>query len=214
MNFVPRDISEYAEKHTSPENEVLYQLNRETHLTTIMPQMIAGHLQGAFLRMMSMMVRPKNVLEIGTFTGYSAICLCAGLQDGGKVHTIDINEELVDIQQQYFEKSACQNKIQTYVGNAMEIVPTIGEQFDMVWIDADKVNYSNYYNMAFDKVRKGGYIMADNVLWSGSVVQPNTLSKGSIELDAYNKMVNNDPRVENILLPIRDGIMIAVKLVD
>ncbi|MGB1207073.1 MAG: O-methyltransferase [Chitinophagales bacterium] len=212
MDFIPKQLANYAEQHTSQESDVLYGLYRDTHIKTIMPQMIAGHLQGAFLSMMSFMIQPKQILEVGTFTGYSAICLCAGLQKSGMLHTIDINEELQSMQQQYFEKAGVTEKIKPYIGNALDIIPKIEATFDLVFLDADKINYANYYDMVFEKVRKGGYIIADNVLWSGKVLDQQK-DKDTAALDAYNKKIQNDNRVQNILLPIRDGIMIARKMV-
>ena len=211
MDFIPKQLADYAEQHTSKETDSLHSLYRETHIKTIMPQMIAGHLQGAFLSMMSFMIQPKQILEVGTFTGYSAICLCSGLQENGMLHTIDINEELQSMQKQYFEKAGVSEKITPHIGNALDIIPTIDATFDIVFLDADKINYANYYDMVFDKVRKGGYIIADNVLWSGKVLEEQK-DKDTAALDAYNKKIQEDTRVQNILLPIRDGIMIARKM--
>lgn len=212
MNFLPREISAYAAQHTTSETDVLYALNRETHLKVLTPQMLSGHLQGAFLRMISHMIRPKNILEVGTYTGYSAICLCAGLQEGGMLHTIDINEELAAMQQKYFEKSGLQHKITTHIGDALEIIPKISTKFDLAFIDADKMNYPTYYELIFDKIEKGGYLLADNVLWSGKVTKKlKEGDKATKGLLTFNQLVQQDERVENILLPIRDGIMIARK---
>lgn len=211
MSFIPETINDYAKAHTSPETDYLYQLYRETYLKTIMPQMVAGHLQGATLRMLSQMIRPKNILEIGTFTGYSAICLAAGLQKGGQLHTIDINEELAAIQTRYFEKAGLSQQIKRYIGNAIELIPQINETFDLVFLDADKVRYPNYYDLVFDKVNPGGYILADNILWSGKVINPKPNDYQSKGIDQYNKQVQQDDRVENVLLPIGDGIMIVRK---
>ena len=211
MDFIPKQLADYAEQHTSKETDSLHNLYRETHIKTIMPQMIAGHLQGAFLSMMSFMIQPKQILEVGTFTGYSAICLCSGLQENGMLHTIDINEELQSMQKQYFEKAGVSEKITAHIGNALDIIPTIDATFDIVFLDADKINYANYYDMVFDKVRKGGYIIADNVLWSGKVLEEQK-DKDTAALDAYNKKIQEDTRVQNSLLPIRDGIMIARKM--
>jgi predicted O-methyltransferase YrrM len=212
MEFLPEPLSQYAESHTTPETEVLQQLNRETHAKILMPRMLSGHLQGQFLSMISHMVKPKAVLEIGTYTGYSAICLAAGLQDGGVLHTIDINEELEEMVTAFISKAGLQNKIKNHIGNALKIIPTLKETFDLVFIDADKINYSNYYNLVFDKVRTGGFIMADNVLWSGKVLDEKK-DKDTQAIHDYNSKLQNDPRVENVLLPIRDGIMIARKIV-
>ena len=212
MDFIPKQLADYAEQHTSNETAVLHGLYRETHIKTIMPQMIAGHLQGAFLSMISFMVQPKQILEVGTFTGYSAICLCSGLQENGMLHTIDINEELQSMQKHYFEQAGVSEKITSYIGNALDIIPQIEGTFDLVFLDADKINYANYYDMVFEKVRQGGYIMADNVLWSGKILDDKK-DVDTAALDAYNKKIQSDDRVQNILLPIRDGIMIARKMV-
>ncbi len=214
MNFFSEALEAYIENHTTPEPEVLKELNRETHAHVLMPQMLSGHLQGRFLKMLTCMIQPKQVLEIGTFTGYSGISIAEGLKDGGTIHTIDINEELLAMVQKYVKESGTEKKVKTYTGNASEIIPTMNYVFDMVFIDADKKNYSNYYDIVFDKVRKGGYIIADNVLWSGKVVEK--ASKPDVDTKAimdYNNKVTSDPRVENVLVPIRDGLMIARKLV-
>lgn len=210
MRFLPEEIENYAALHSLKEDEVLQQLNRETHLNILMPQMISGHIQGNFLRMMSFMIKPKNILEIGSFTGYSAICLAQGLQENGKLYTIDINEELEDMCRTYFDKAGLKNKIDYRIGNALDIIPGINETFDLVFIDADKINYSNYYDLVFSKVNKGGFILADNVLWSGKVTQEKK-NKDTQALHDYNTKITNDERVENYLVPIRDGIMVARK---
>lgn len=210
MKFLPDEIEEYAAKFSTKEDEVLHQLNRETHLKIMLPQMLSGHIQGNFLKMMSYMVRPKNILEIGTFTGYSAICLAQGLQEGGKLFTIDINKELEDMCRKYFAKANLEDKIDYRIGDAIEIIPTINETFDLVFIDADKLNYSNYFDLVIDKVKPGGFIIADNVLWSGKVCKE-IKDKDTAALHAYNQKINDDPRVENYLVPIRDGLMVAKK---
>ena len=212
MDFLPEKIDQYAENHTSPESEVLANLNRDTQAKILRARMLSGHLQGRTLSMMSHMMRPKRILEIGTYTGYSALCLAEGLTEDGLLHTIDINEELEDFTQSYFDKSEDGKKIKMHIGNAMEIIPELNETWDMVFIDADKSNYANYYNLVFDHVRPGGFIIADNVLWSGKVVEP--LKPQDIDTKAlleFNDMVTKDERVENVLLPIRDGLMAARK---
>lgn len=211
MNLVDQNIENYAALFSSPEEEVLAKLNRETHLKVLLPQMLSGHIQGNFLKMMSQMLQPKRVLEIGTFTGYSAICFARGLAQNGLLHTIDINEELEPMVRKYFKEAGVENQIKYHIGNALEIIPTLNETFDLVFIDADKINYSNYYDMVFDKVRQGGFIIADNVLWSGKVTQEKH-DKDTAALHAYNQKINNDTRVENYLVPIRDGLMVAHKL--
>ncbi len=211
MQFLPKEIEEYTKKFSAPENEVLKDLNRETHLHVMMPQMLSGHIQGNFLKMFSYMLRPKKILEIGTYTGYSAICLAQGLAPDGRLYTIDINEELEDMCRSYFKKADLEQQIDYRIGNAIEMISSIDELFDVVFIDADKQNYSNYYDLVFDKVAKGGFILADNVLWSGKVAKE-PKDKDTKALDEYNKKVQLDPRVENYLVPIRDGIMVARKL--
>lgn len=213
MEFLPIEIEQYSQEHTQKETEVLYNLNRETHLKVLIPRMLSGHIQGRILSMFSHMLKPKNVLEIGTYTGYSAICFAEGMQPDGKLVTIDINNELETMATSYFEKSGYGNQIDMRVGNAIDIIPTLDMKFDLVFIDADKHNYSNYYDLVIDKVNQGGFIIADNVLWSGKVltdeVNTDTDTKA---LDEYNKKINSDPRVENMLMPVRDGLMVARKL--
>jgi predicted O-methyltransferase YrrM len=207
------DYEKYAEDHTSPEADYLYKLNRETHLKTMYPRMISGHLQGQFLKMISCMIRPRKVLEIGTFTGYSSINLAQGLAEGGTLHTIDSNAESVEIGKKYFNKAGVENKIQIHIGNALEIIPTLNETFDLVFIDADKENYLNYYKLVFDKLRVGGFILADNAFWSGKVFTKQKGSDKEVEgIIAFNDFVQNDERVENMLLPLRDGVMMVRKL--
>ncbi|MBL7777570.1 MAG: O-methyltransferase [Chitinophagales bacterium] len=211
MQFLPDIIEHYIAEQSSPEDDVLRSLSRETHLKIQMPQMLSGHLQGMMLETFSRMMRPKRILEIGTFTGYSAICLSKGLAEGGLLHTIDVNEELKDFCAKYFEKAGVEKHIKHHIGKAADIIPSLNETFDLVFIDADKQNYSLYYDLAFDKVRKGGYIIADNVLWSGKVVQEQK-DKDTAAIHAYNEKVKNDSRVSNFILPLRDGLHIAVKL--
>ena len=177
MRFLPEALDTYIENHTSPENEVLEKLSRDTYAHVLSPNMLSGQVQGRFLKMITTMIQPKNVLEIGTFTGYSGICIAEGLNDGCTLHTIDINEELKGMVTKYVKESGQEKRIKIYTGNALDIIPTIDCVFDMVFIDADKRNYSNYYDVVFDKVRKGGYIIADNVLWSGKVVETKNLTK-------------------------------------
>lgn len=214
MDFLPEEIDQYVEAHTRPESDILKALNRETYAKILMPRMLSGHLQGQVLRMFSLMIKPKNILEIGTFTGYSAICLSEGLQEGGKLTTIDINPELEEMARKYFIKAGCENNIDYHIGNALKIIPNLNLKFDLVFIDADKENYSNYYDLVFDMVNTGGYIIADNVLWSGRVVDTNAkLDKDTKAIIAYSKKVNSDERVENVLFPIRDGLLVARKIV-
>lgn len=213
MEFIDEDLQRYAEEHTSPESELLHEVNRQTHLHVMKPRMLSGHLQGRLLTMFSQMIQPRQILEIGTYTGYSAICLAEGLQQGGTLHTIDINEELEDRVRSYFKKAGLRNSIRYYIGNALEVIPTIEATFDLVFIDADKINNAQYYDMVIDKVRTGGYIITDNVLWSGKVLEKyrKKLDEDTAALLAFNKKVHEDPRVENILLPVRDGLLVARK---
>ncbi len=213
MDFIAKEIEEYAEEFTREEGEVLAALNRETYAKVMTPRMLSGHLQGQVLRMFSQMIKPKTILEIGTYTGYSALCMADGLQEGGKLITIDVNEELQDIISRHFQKSGNADKLDARVGNALEIIPTLAERFDLVFIDADKENYSNYFDLVFDKLNVGGYIIADNVLWSGKVLKDDSqLDKDTIALKNYAKKVKADARVENVMMPIRDGLLIARKL--
>jgi caffeoyl-CoA O-methyltransferase len=212
MQFPDPLINQYAETHSTPEAEILAELNRETHLKMLMPQMLSGHLQGNILKMFSRMIKPYGILEIGTFTGYSSICLASGLAHDGFLITIDINEELKLMAEKYFEKAGLQHKIEMRTGDATEIIPTLKDNFDLVFIDADKLNYSNYYDLVFDKVNPGGFILADNVLWSGKVLEQNTGNdKDTQAIKDFNKKVLNDNRVESVILPVRDGINVIWK---
>lgn len=213
MEFISPELDNYVCSHTNEEPAVLYELNRKTNLEVLRPRMLSGHFQGRVLSMLSKMIQPTNVLEIGTYTGYSALCLAEGLSENGKLVTIDINEELEDLIQEYIDKSDYSDKIEFILGNAMEIIPSLKQEFDLVFIDADKQNYSNYYDLIFDKVKKGGYIIADNVLWSGKVTEDyNTTDRDTQLIMEFNKKVQEDIRVENVLFPIRDGLMIARKI--
>jgi len=205
----------YAEKHTTPEPEVLSKLTRETHLSQVHPQMLSGHLQGTLLRMISRMICPQRILEIGTFTGYSAINLAMGLGNDrpGFLHTIEVNQEQEERIRRYIMESGMDEKIILHIGDALEIIPTLDETWDLVYIDADKPNYLNYYNMIFDRLRKGGFILADNALWDGKVLKERSrLDKDTLGIVKFNEFVQNDPRVENMILPFRDGIMLVRKL--
>jgi caffeoyl-CoA O-methyltransferase len=213
MKFLAEEIEEYSVAHTENESALLKSLNRETHANVLSPRMLSGHLQGRFLSMISRMIRPDRILEIGTYTGYSALCLCEGLNPGGKLISIDINEELETFTRSYFNQTPYKDQIDYRIGNAVDMIPSISDTFDLVFIDADKINYSSYFNLCLDKVRTGGFIIADNVLWSGKVVQP--LAKNDKDTQAlldFNRMVHEDSRVSNILLPIRDGLMVLQKL--
>ena len=209
MHFLSEDLENYIEQHSQNEPELLAQLNKETYQKILLPRMLSGHFQGRVLSMLSKLIRPVNILEIGTYTGYSALCLCEGIQENGVLHTIDIKEELVNFQRQYFDKSQWGNQIVQHLGEALDLIPTIDLKFDLVFIDADKENYINYYNLIISKMNKGGIILSDNVLWSGKVLdelKPNDLeTKVLIE---YNQLLKNDKRIETVLLPIRDGLTV------
>jgi caffeoyl-CoA O-methyltransferase len=211
MELIPPDIERYCLAHTASESDLLRKINRDTHAEVLMPRMVSGHLQGRFLAMVSQMVRPHRILEIGTYTGYSALCLAEGLADAGKVVTIDINEELETRVRGYFSQSPFQYKIDYRIGKAADIIPTLSDVFDLVFIDADKENYALYYDLIVDKVRPGGLIIADNVLWSGKVLQEKT-DKDTRAIQQFNQKVHADSRVENFLLPLRDGLLIIRKL--
>lgn len=213
MDFLPEEINQYVEDNTEKEPQLLKELHHETWEKVLNPRMLSGHFQGRVLSMLSHMIQPENILEIGTYTGYSALCLAEGLQKGGNIHTIDINEELTSLVKKYIAKANLSEVIHHYVGNALDIIPTLHQKFDIVFIDADKTNYSNYYHLVFDKVRQGGYIIADNVLWSGKVIAPTKNRDDDTKaLIKYTAMVMKDKRVQPLLLPIRDGLMIARKL--
>ncbi len=212
MEFISKELDDYVVRHSENEPEHLQQLNRLTHLEVIQPRMLSGHFQGRFLSMISHMIQPKNILEIGTYTGYSALCMAEGIQEGGKLITIDVNEELADLVNEFIVKSKKEKVIEHRIGDAMEIIPTLNLKFDMVFIDADKKNYLNYYDLVFDLVNPGGYIIADNVLWSGKVLMDKEkLDRETKILMDYNQRIHEDDRVAEVLLPIRDGLMIARK---
>lgn len=210
MDFLPEKINDYIESHSQPEPDLLQKLSRETWQKVLAPRMLSGHLQGRVLSMLSKLIQPKYILEIGTYTGYSALCLAEGMQEDGELHTIDINEELLDFQRKYFDESAFGNQIVQHLGNALEIIPEIDQTFDLVFIDADKSNYSNYLEIILPKLKKGSVILSDNVLWSGKVVEK--VKKDDIDTQAllkYNQALNTHPRLETVLLPIRDGLTIS-----
>ena len=210
MEFIDTALQNYAEQSSSHESELLKKINRETHLHVLKPRMLSGHLQGRFLSMISKMIKPTTILEIGTYTGYATLCLAEGLQPSGKLITIDVNEELEKRVRGYFAEANIEG-IEYRIGNALEIIPTINYQFDLVFIDADKENNGTYFDLIIDKVATGGFILADNVLWSGKVLdaKPDKDTRAILE---FNKKINKDTRVENVLLPIRDGITVVRKL--
>lgn len=212
MEFIAAELDDYVCRHSSDEPPLLQELNRETHLKVLQPRMLSGHFQGRLLSMISKLVRPEKILEIGTYTGYSALCFAEGLSENGKLITIDVNEELEPMVRKYIDKSPYKQQIDYRIGDAMTLVPQLEDGFDLVFIDADKQNYLNYYKLVFDKVKPGGLILTDNVLWSGKVVQevkPN--DKETKIILEFNEFVKNDPRAETVLLPIRDGIMLTRK---
>lgn len=212
MEFISEALSLYCESHSEKESELLQQLNRETHLKVLSPRMLSGHLQGRFLSFLSKLKQPQHILEIGTYTGYSALCLAEGLQNNGKLITIDPNEETNLVAGNYFKRSAYASQIQLMQGDAQNIIPTLTQQFDVVFIDADKRNYPAYFDLIIDKVKKGGLIIVDNVLWSGKVLDAeNKMDIDTKIIHAFNKKVNEDSRVCNILLPVRDGLLIMIR---
>jgi caffeoyl-CoA O-methyltransferase len=213
MQSINTDLLNYALHFSSPEDEVLAELNRETHLKALYPNMLSGPLQGKLLELISKMLHPKFILEIGTYTGYSAICLAKGLADNGKLITIERNDELVDLPKKYIAKAGLSDKVEIITGNALEIIPTLNQTFDLVFLDADKKDYVELYHRTFEKVSIGGYIIADNVLWYGKVVtKAHQSDKETLGIQNFNDLIKNDPRVENIILPIRDGISLIRKL--
>ncbi len=212
MEIVNTDIEKYCEQHSEHESVLLQKINRETHLEVLMPRMLSGHLQGRFLAMLSKMIKPKCILEIGTFTGYAALCLAEGLIEDGKLITIDVNEELAPRVKQYFAQSEKALQLHYVNGDAMQVIPNLEEVFDLVFIDADKKNYAKYYDLVFDKVNSGGYIISDNVLWSGKVVDVNASNDAdTLNMLAFNEKLAKDNRVEPLLVPLRDGLMICRK---
>ena len=210
MHFISTELENYIEQHSQKEPELLAALNKETYQKILLPRMLSGHFQGRVLSMLSKLIRPLNILEIGTYTGYSALCLCEGIQPNGQLHTIDIKEELVDFQRKHFDKSPWGTQITQHLGEAVSIIPNLDLKFDLVFIDADKENYLNYFELIVPKMNPGGIILSDNVLWSGKVLEPlqknDTSTKVLLE---YNELINNDPRVETVLLPIRDGLTVS-----
>jgi predicted O-methyltransferase YrrM len=213
MDIIDKGLQEYAERHTTAESALLKKVNRDTNAQVLMPRMLSGQLQGRVLSMISCMVRPRVILEIGTYTGYSAICLAEGLQENGKLITIDVNEELHDRVSTYFREAGLQDRIDYRIGNAAEVIPRLNEKFDLVFIDADKENYARYFDLVIDRVNLNGFLLADNVLWSGKVLQPKP-DKDTRAIVDFNAKIQADKRVENVLLPIRDGIMLMRKISD
>jgi len=212
MDFIAPELDQYACLHSDEESELLKRINRETHLKVLTPRMLSGHLQGRVLAMLSHMIKPRRILEIGTYTGYSALCIAEGMTADGKIITIDINAELEERVRGYFAESPYSGKIDFRVGNAVDLIPGIEEKFDLVFIDADKINYPAYFDLVMDKLNTGGFIIADNVLWSGKVLMEEELmDKDTKAIHEFNSKVQNDSRVANVLFPIRDGLMIVRK---
>ena len=213
MEFLPKDIEEYVLRHTPQESAVLHKINRETHLKVMQPRMLSGHFQGQLLRFLVEMIQPKRILEIGTYTGYSAIALAQGLKTEGKLITIDVNVELEKMISNFILEAELSDKIEQITGNALEIIPTLTENFDLVFIDADKQNYKNYLDLVLNKLNSGGYILTDNVLWSGKVTMPKEqMDVDTRMINEFNDYVQNHPQLESILLPVRDGLYISRKI--
>ncbi|WP_026837794.1 O-methyltransferase [Gillisia sp. JM1] len=212
MHFLPEAIDDYTVSHTQAEPDILAQLTRETYQKILQPRMLSGHYQGRLLSILSKIINPTTILELGTYTGYSAICLAEGLKENGEIHTLDVNEELQSIQNKYFELSGYRDKIHQHLGKALEILPNLDMKFDLVFMDADKPNYPAYFDLIIDKLNPGGILLTDNVLWSGKVVE--TLKKDDVSTKAlleYNNLVATDARLETVLLPIRDGLSLSRK---
>ncbi|MEQ3665361.1 MULTISPECIES: O-methyltransferase [unclassified Olleya] len=213
MYFLPEKLDDYVVAHSQDEPELLQQLTRETYQKILQPIMLSGPYQGRVLSMISKLIRPKSVLELGTFTGYATLCLAEGLHPEGEIHTIDVNEELEDFQRKYFDKSEFGQQIHQHLGSAIDILPKLDKSFDLVFIDADKPNYVNYFHLIIDKLRPGGIILSDNVLWHGKVVEP--VDPKDVSTNAvleFNTLLKEDPRIETVLLPIRDGLTISRKI--
>ncbi len=211
MEFIPPEINAYAEAHTTAEPELLNRINRETHLEVLYPRMLSGHLQGRLLAMLARMINPAYIVEVGTYTGYSALCLAEGLRPGGKLITIEKNPELEKRVRSYLNASTLGKMVELRIGEAQEIIPTLPDGIDLAFIDADKVSYLKYYELLLDKLQPGGYLLADNVLWSGKVTDENARDADTVALQKFNNFVQADERVENVLLPVRDGLMMIRK---
>jgi predicted O-methyltransferase YrrM len=205
-------IEEYLEQHTTPMDEVLHELYRETHLHAMNPRMASGPVQGRFLQLLCQLMQPKKVLEIGTFTGFATICMARGMASDGLLTTIEANEEYEGIIRKYLAKAAVADRVRLIIGDAKEVIPTLEGGFDLVFIDADKISYPSYYDLMIEKLNPGGVVLADNVLWEGKVLNVGTKERDTKAIQAFNDKVQNDPRVENVLLPLRDGLMMVRKL--
>lgn len=210
MNFISEALDHYVVSHSQDEPKLLQELYKETWQKMVNPRMTSGHYQGRVLALIAKLIQPKNILEIGTYTGYATLCLAEGLKENGILHTLDKNEELFSFQKKYFNQSKYKNQIKQHLGNALEIIPTLTEKFDLVFIDADKKNYSNYYDLIIDKMNKGGVILSDNVLWSGKVIAPlDEKDEDTKAILSYNKKLKEDSQIESVILPIRDGLTIS-----
>lgn len=210
MHFISEELEHYVEQHCSPESDLLQRLNKETYQKVLQPRMLSGHFQGRVLSMLSKLIRPEKVLELGTYTGYASLCLAEGLSPSGELHTIDIKEELVNFQRKYFDASGYGKQIFQHVGPALEIIPTLDGPFDLVFMDADKENYIAYFHLILPKMKPGGIILSDNVLWSGKVVEPlQPNDKSTQVLFEYNQLLATHPKLETVLLPIRDGLTVS-----
>ena len=209
MDFISDKLADYLNKNSEKEPEILSRLSNETHQKILQPRMLSGHIQGRFLSFISKIKSPDKILEIGTYTGYSTICLAEGLSKNGKIDTIDKNEELIKIQNKYFEESGYRSNIIQHTGNALDVLEKLNEKYDIIFIDADKENYINYFNQVSNKLSKNGIIISDNVLWSGKVLDSNQMDEETSTLVKFNKIINNDKRFKSIILPIRDGISIS-----
>lgn len=212
MHFIPEALDQYVVQHSEDEPKLLQALTRETYQKILQPRMLSGHYQGRVLSALSKLIKPKTILELGTFTGYSALCLAEGLQENGVLHTIDVNEELVNFQRKYFDLSKYGSQIHQHLGSALEIIPNLDTKFDLVFIDADKPNYINYFHEIIEKLNPGGVLLSDNVLWSGKVIEPLNENDQSTKIVLeYNQLLKDDDRVETVLLPIRDGLTVSIK---
>jgi predicted O-methyltransferase YrrM len=212
MHFIPEALDQYVVQHSEDEPKLLQALTRETYQKILQPRMLSGHYQGRVLSTLSKLIKPKTILELGTFTGYSALCLAEGLQENGVLHTIDVNEELVNFQRKYFDLSKYGIHINQHLGPALEIIPNLNTKFDLVFIDADKPNYINYFHEIIEKLNPGGVLLSDNVLWSGKVIEPLNENDQSTKIVLeYNQLLKDDDRLETVLLPIRDGLTVSIK---
>ena len=211
MDFISEELLDYVTKNSHDEPEILKELTRETYQKVLLPRMLSGTLQGRFLSMLSKLTSPTRILEIGTYTGYATLCLAEGLVKGGSIDTVDKNEELFDFQRKYFDRSGYGSQIEQHLGNAIDIIPKLKSGYDLVFLDADKTNYLNYYELVLPKMNAGGVILSDNVLWSGKVLDTEQ-DEDTRALHAYNQKLANDPRVEQVILPLRDGLSVARKL--